>query len=134
MTRREVQESFKVRVLPDTELDAATLRSHTLTLCRTINRELTARAEPEEAPSQPGAKGDFQLLGQVALHLFNTAAAAGLLKVLGSYLLSRPEVEVELERKDGTKMRIKHSDVDRQTSEAVLETLREFLEPEGDDA
>lgn len=127
MTRREVQESLKVRVLPNTALDAATLQSHTLTLCRTINRELPARAEPEEAPSRPGAKGDFQLLGTLAMQLFNTAAAASLIKVLGSYLLSRPEVELELEREDGAKMRLKYSDMDRETSDTVRETLRAFL-------
>jgi hypothetical protein len=104
---------------------------HTLTqdLCRTIGRETDIDARLAGERSQPGMRGDAITIGTILLTVLSSGAAVALINVLKSFFERTKAIEVELQDKDGKKLRIKaenvHSD---QEIERTIGLVRKLFE------
>ena len=108
--------------------DPEQLHAITSDLCNTLNRETDVEAHLPEKMAEAGAKGDPITIGTVVLAFLTTGAAAKLFDVFKSYFERDPKLEIELERKDGERLKIRAEDVG---SDQVLKSLalaHEFLE------
>jgi hypothetical protein len=108
--------------LSSEELNDEDLQELTTDLCKTIINETDIDAELVEGPTQGGNRGEPITLGLIALTFMNTGAAVALFKVLKSYLDRESSLVIDIQREDGTKLRIKTKNMQ---SEQVKDTLSE---------
>ena len=103
------------------------LQTLTFDLCTTLNRETEIQANPEESKALEGAKGDLITLGTLGLTFLTSGSAVALIKVLEMYFARNQSLEVQLERPDGAKFRVKSDNLRTNQVEQTMKLAEEFL-------
>src|SRR5262245_59704841 len=94
--------------------DHDALNELTIAMCRSINNETDSTAElAEEPPTRRGDKGELLTIGSIVLGglLGSGGVVVTLINVLKSYFERGRPIEIELERPDGAKLKIKGENV-----------------------
>src|ERR1051325_11465199 len=109
--------------LVSTELDEQMLQGVAQELCATINEETPATAAIAEQPStgEAGHKGDLVSIGTLVLGLLGSGG------VLKSYMERGCPIEIEMERPDGKKLKIKADNVGADKIDQTMKLAREFF-------
>ncbi|HEY6187450.1 MAG TPA: hypothetical protein VIW80_07220 [Pyrinomonadaceae bacterium] len=116
--------------LVSTELDEQMLQGVAQELCATINEETPATAAIAEQPStgEAGHKGDLVSIGTLVLGLLGSGGVAvSLIGVLKSYMERGRPIEIEMERPDGKKLKIKADNVGADKIDQTMKLAREFF-------
>ena len=114
--------------ITSSDIDAEDLHELTLDLCRTINSESDIKAEPAQSPARRDAKGDMLTIGSIALGLISSGGVVvTLINVLKSYLERGRPIEIELERPDGAKLKIKGDDVKQDQLDRTMKLAQDFF-------
>lgn len=116
--------------LVSTELDDQELQGVAQELCATINEETPASAAIAEQPSagEAGNKGDVVSIGTLVLGLLGSGGVAvSLIGVLKSYMERGRPIEIEMERPDGKKLKIKADNVGDEKIDQTMKLAREFF-------
>ena len=116
--------------LVSNELDEQGLQDMAQDLCATINDETPASASVAEQPSagETGNKGDVVSIGTLILTLLGSGGVAvSLIGVLKSYVERGRPIEIEMERPDGKKLKIKADNVENEKIEQTMKLAREFF-------
>lgn len=74
-------------------------------LARDLAREGIAGG-PVEHPAAPGERGEPVTLGVLALALIKSGAVVALVRCLQAYLAREPSLSVELQRSDGSRLKV----------------------------
>lgn len=112
------------------ELDDQQLQEVARDLCAAINDETPASASvaSSEAASGAGHKGDVVSIGTLILGLLGSGGVAvSLIGVLKSYMERGRPIEIEMERPDGKKLKIKADNVENEKIEQTMKLAREFF-------
>ena len=110
-------------------IDEEDLNELTLDLCRTIRSETDVTAEPAQSPARRDAKGDMLTIGSIVLGLISSGGVVvTLINVLKSYLERGRPIEIELERPDGAKLKIKGDDVKQEQLDRTMKLAQDFFE------
>src|SRR5262249_15752448 len=98
--------------LSSVDLDDETLQELTRQLCRDLTDEAGIAASLGAGPSESGAKGDFELIGQILIKAVGAGGAiAALVGVLKAYVQRKPSLQFEFQKKNGDKLKIKADDL-----------------------
>jgi hypothetical protein len=115
--------------ITSSDIDAEDLNELTLDLCRTITSETDIAAEPAQSPARRDAKGDMLTIGSIVLGLISSGGVVvTLINVLKSYLERGRPIEIELERPDGAKLKIKGDDVKQDQLDRTMKLAQDFFE------
>jgi hypothetical protein len=101
--------------LPDTRIARLT---------RDLERDLNRagiKAEPVEAESSPGERGEPITLGVLALALISSGALKGLVGCLKTYLSREPSLVIKVQHPNGSQVEINSRNVDAADVRAALE-------------
>jgi len=116
--------------ITSSDIDAEDLHELTLDLCRTINSETDITAEPAQSPQhRRGVKGDMLAIGTIVLGglLGSGGVVVTLINVLKSHLERGRPMEIELERPDGAKLKIKGDDVKEDQLDRTMKLAQDFF-------
>jgi hypothetical protein len=116
--------------ITSSDIDAEDLNELTLDLCRTINSETEITAEPAQSPQERrGVKGDMLAIGTIVLGglLGSGGVVVTLINVLKSHLERGRPMEIELERPDGAKLKIKGDDVKEDQLDRTMKLAQDFF-------
>ena len=115
--------------ITSSDIDAEDLNELTLDLCRTINSETDIKAEQAQSPARRDTKGDMLTIGSIVLGLISSGGVVvTLINVLKSYLERGRPIEIELERPDGAKLKIKGNDVKEDQLDRTMKLAQDFFE------
>ena len=109
------------------ELNAEDIHELALDLSRTLEREADISAELAEGPTEAGTKGEPITVGVLILTVLKSSAVASMFSALKSYFERNSTLEMEFERSDGSKLKIKAENVRRDQIERTMESAREFF-------
>ena len=113
--------------LSSADLNREDLHDLAQDLCRTLNEETEIQASIPEGGPKAGSKGDPITLGTLALSFLTGGSAVALIKVLETYFSRKESFEVELERKDGSKMKVRAENLRPEQVERTSKLAREFF-------
>jgi hypothetical protein len=97
-------------------------------LCHTIMRETNIDAKIMESPPQKGAKGEPITLGLLALTFIGGKGVIALFNVIKSYFERVSSLTLELQREDGSKLKINAQNMKSEQIKATLNELEKFIE------
>jgi hypothetical protein len=112
-------------------IDAEDLNKLTIDLCETINSESDITAElARSQDTRRGATGDMLTIGSIVLGglLGSGGVVVTLIGILKSYLERGRPIEIELERPDGAKLKIKGDDVKQDQLDRTMKLAQNFFE------
>ena len=109
------------------ELDDEDVHKLALELSRTLEREADISAGVGEGPDETGTKGEPTTAGLLLLTFLTSGAAVSMFGILKSYFERNSTLEMEFQRKDGCKLRIKAENVRPDQIERTKELAREFF-------
>ena len=110
------------------QLSAELLYEESLQLIHTLQTESDIQAELPQPGTQMGAKGDPVTIGTIALTFISSGAAVALFKIIEAYLSKNSSLDFELEKADGSKLKLNASNLSSDSTNAVLAQLTTFLE------
>jgi hypothetical protein len=115
--------------IASSDLDPEGLNNLTQDLCRTLNSETDLSVSPVEHPEVgAGNKGDIVTVGSIALGLISSGGVVvTLINVLKSYFERGRPIEIELERPDGKKLKLKSENVQQEQIDQTMTLAREFF-------
>jgi len=93
---------------------------------QTLQRETEVQASWPEQAGGAGSKGDPLTVGTLLLSLASSGAAVALINVFKAFFERNSSIEVELQRDDGSKVRIRAENVRGAQLQHTLDTLRDF--------
>jgi hypothetical protein len=101
-------------------------------LTRELSNEISqlrgiALGKPEQLPTSTDARGDLSLVTIIVAAVSSGGALSALIGTISSYLMRDRRTEVELQRPDGSKMRISSQAF---TPKQILEMLHELFSHE----
>jgi hypothetical protein len=115
--------------LSSVDLDDETLQELTRQLCRDLGDEAGIAAELGAEPSEAGAKGDFELIGQILIKALGAGGAiAALVGVLKAYVQRKPSLQFEFQMKGGDKLKIKADDLRADDMTKLVQTIKKAVE------
>jgi hypothetical protein len=115
--------------LSSVDLDDETLQELTRQLCRDLTDEAGIAASPATEPSEAGAKGDFELIGQILIKAVGAGGAiAALVGVLKAYVQRKPSLQFELQMKGGDRLKIKADDLRADDMTKIVQTIKKAVE------
>ena len=103
------------------------LQALALDLCTTLNQETDVNAALPEGDSGPGTKGAEIEIGTVVLTFLSSGSAVALFNVLKSYIERDSSIDMEFEREDGRKLKIRTQNVPTEEMDRNFERAREFF-------
>jgi len=109
------------------ELNAEDIHELALDLSRTLEQEADISAELAEGPTEAGTKGEPITVGLLILTFFTSGAAVSIFGALKSYFERNSTLEMEFQRSDGSKLKIKAENVRPDQIERTMESAREFF-------
>lgn len=109
------------------DLEGEDLQDLARGLCSNLNEETDVSASLEEGPGEPGDKGDPITVGTLILAFVTSGSAVALIQVLKTIFERKPLIEVELEREDGGKLRIRAEHLSPGQMERTLVLWRDFF-------
>lgn len=113
-------------VLSCSSLSPEQLHSLTADLHRTLCRETEIEATWSEQPGGAGSKGDPLTVGTLLLSLASSGAMVALINVFKALFERSSSIEVELQREEGSKVRIRAENLRGDQLQRTLETLHAF--------
>jgi hypothetical protein len=115
--------------LSSVDLDDEALQELTRQLCRDLSDEAGVVASPATEPSEAGAKGDFEIIGQILIKAVGAGGAiAALVGVLNAYVQRKPSLQFEFQKKGGDKLKIKAEDLRADDMTRLVLTIKEAVE------
>lgn len=118
--------------LASDQLSDELLYEESLQLIHTIKSESDIQAALPHLDTQPGAKGDPITIGTIALTFISSGAAVALFKIFEAYLSKNSSLDFELEKADGSKLKLNAANLSSKSTNAVLTQLTAFLEEDND--
>jgi hypothetical protein len=110
------------------DLAAEDLQALTRELSQNLNRETEVNADLPEEAGGPGTRGGaVELVGQILLTALSSGTVAALFNILKSYLERKPSLEMEFQRSDGQKLRVRAEDLDKGQIQQTMKLANEFL-------
>src|SRR6266849_2317983 len=118
---------MKVNILVTSPLhDETFVQKLTQDLSKSLNRQDDIDSELAMAPTRSGSKGDPITIGTLLVTLLGGGGViVSLIGVLKSFFDRSKTIEIELERPDGKKLKLKAPDLDK--TERALEMVNDFL-------
>jgi hypothetical protein len=111
------------------DLDDETLQDLTRQLCRDLGDEAGVAASPALETAEAGAKGDFEIIGQILIKAVGAGGAiAALVGVLKAYVQRKPSLQFEFQRKGGDKLEIKADDLRAEDMTKLVQTIKKAVE------
>ena len=92
-----------------------------------LNREADVSATLPEEPPVEGKKGLEIALGTIAITFLSKVSPVALFNVLRSYVDRDSSIEIEFEREDGRRLRIRAQNFQRDEVDRTFERAREFF-------
>src|SRR5262245_18377623 len=115
--------------LSSADLDEEDMQELTRQLCRDLTGEDGIAAAPAAEPSEAGAKGDLELIGQILIKALGAdAAIAALVGVLKAYVQRKPSLQFEFQNKGGDKLKIKADDLRADDMMKLVQTIKKAVE------
>src|SRR5262245_28658056 len=115
--------------LSSVDFDDEALQELTRQLCRDLSDEADIAASPATEPSEAGAKGDFEIIGQILIKAVGAGGAiAALVGVLNAYLQRNPSLQFEFQKKGGDKLKIKAEDLRADDMTRLVQTIEKAVE------
>jgi hypothetical protein len=115
--------------LSSVDLDDEALQELTRQLCRDLSDEADIAASPATEASEAGAKGDFEIIGQILIKAVGAGGAmAALVGVLNAYVQRKPSLQFEFQKKGGDKLKIKAEDLRADDMTRLVQTIKEAVE------
>ena len=114
--------------LQDPEAEAGQLQAITRDLAQTLDRQLEITASLPEGDSEPGKKGDPQAIGAILLQLAGSGGVIfSLLGILKTWFERKPTLEVELQRADGAKFKVRAESLRHGEFDELRKQITDFL-------
>jgi hypothetical protein len=114
--------------LHDSEVDSGQLQQMTRELAASINRETEIGATFPDAIPKPGQRGDPLAIGTIILQLIGSGGViVSLVGVFKSWFERKPTLEVELQRADGAKFRLRAENLNLREIEDIRQKLDSFM-------
>jgi hypothetical protein len=115
--------------LSSVDLDDEALQELTRQLCRDLGDEAGVAASLAAEPSEAGAKGDFEIIGQILIKAAGAGGAvAALVGVLKAYVQRKPSLQFEFQNKGGDKLKIKADDLRADDMTKLVQTIKKAVE------
>ena len=115
--------------LSSVDLDEEDMQELTRQLCRDLTDEAGIAAALGAEPSEAGAKGDFELIGQILIKAVGAGGAiAALVGVLKAYVQRKPSLQFEFQKKGGDKLKIKADDLRADDMTKLVQTIKKAVE------
>jgi hypothetical protein len=115
--------------LSSVDLDEENMQELTRQLCRDLTDEAGIAAALGAEPSEAGAKGDFELIGQILIKAVGAGGAiAALVGVLKAYVQRKPSLQFEFQMKGGDKLKIKADDLRADDMTKLVQTIKKAVE------
>ena len=116
-------------LLSSVDLDEEDMQELTRQLCRDLTDEAGIAAALGAEPSEAGAKGDFELIGQILIKALGAGGAiAALVGVLKAYVQRKPSLQFEFQMKGGDKLKIKADDLRADDMTKLVQTIKKAVE------
>jgi hypothetical protein len=96
-------------------------------LNKALNEETEIEASPAKGTSAVGDKGDPFTVGAIVVAILGSGGLGALLTSLKGFFDRSSTIEIELERKDGKKMKLKAADLDSDQAKRTLKIANEFF-------
>ena len=109
------------------DLATEDLQNLTHELFCALNEETETTATLPEEPGEGGAKGDPITLGTIVLTALSSGTVVALFNVLRTYFERKPSLEMEFQRSDGQKFKIRSEQLDKSQVEQAMKLAKEFL-------
>jgi hypothetical protein len=114
--------------LQDPETDAHQLLTITRELASTLDRQSGITASLAEGNPQPGKKGDPQAIGAVLLQLASSGGViVSLIGALKTWFERKPTLDVELQRADGARLKLRAENLKSDEFERLRKQLDSFI-------
>jgi hypothetical protein len=115
--------------LSSVDLDEEDMQELTRQLCRDLTDEAGIAVALGAEPSEAGAKGDFELIGQILIKAVGAGGAiAALVGVLKAYVQRKPSLQFEFQMKGGDKLKIKADDLRADDMTKLVQTIKKAVE------
>ena len=115
--------------LSSVDIDDETLQELTRQLCRDLVGEAGITASLGAGPSEAGAKGDFEIIGQILIKALGAGGAiAALVGVLKAYVQRKPSLQFEFQKTGGGKLKIKADDLRADDMTKLVQTIKKAVE------
>jgi Effector Associated Constant Component 1 len=115
--------------LSSVDLDDEDLQELTRQLCRDLGDEAGIAASPAMESAEVGAKGDFEIIGQILIKAVGAGGAiAALVGVLKAYVQRRPSLQFEFQKKGGEKLKIRADDLRADDMTRLVQTIKKAVE------
>ena len=115
--------------LSSVDLDEEDMQELTRQLCRDLEDEAGIAAALGTEPSEAGAKGDFEIIGQILIKALGAGGAiATLVGVLKAYVQRKPSLQFEFQKKGGEKLKIKADDLRADDMTKLVQTIKKAVE------
>jgi hypothetical protein len=115
--------------LSSVDLDEEDMQDLTRQLRRDLTDEAGIAAALVAEPSEAGAKGDFELIGQILIKALGAGGAiAALVGVLKAYVQRKPSLQFEFQMKGGEKLKIKADDLRADDLTKLVQTIKKAVE------
>jgi len=115
--------------LSSVDLDEEDMQELTRQLCRDLTDEAGIAVALAAEPSEAGAKGDFELIGQILIKALGAGGAiAALVGVLKAYVQRKPSLQFEFQNKGGDKLKIKADDLRADDMTKLVQTIKKAVE------
>lgn len=114
--------------LHDLAVEPGQLQQMTRELTNSLNREADINATLPDAIPKPGQRGDALALGTILLQLIGSGGViVSLVGVLKSWFERKPTLELELQRGDGAKFRLRAENLKLGEIEDIRQKLDSFI-------
>ena len=113
--------------LASDSIEAEELQDLTRDLCSLLNEETDVSASQVEGATEAGTRGESIELAVLALAFITSGSAVALFQVFKTILERKPSIEMEFEREDGEKLKIRGEHVSAGQMEKTIALAREFF-------
>lgn len=115
--------------LSSVDLDDEALQELVRQLCRDLRDEAGIDASPDSKPAETGAKGDIEIIGQIAIKAVGAGGAiVALIGVLKAYAQRKPSLQFEFQKKSGDKLKVKADDLRADDMTKLVQTIKKAVE------
>ena len=104
------------------------LQELTHDLCNLVNAETAVSASLVTQPSVRGTRGDPITIGALALAFLTSGSAVALFQVAKTIFERKPTLEMEFEREDGKKLKIRAEQMKAGQIDQTFDMARAFFE------
>ena len=106
--------------LSTSKLDDEDLQTLTRQLCNSIRDETKIQAKLHSKNSLQNTKGEIVTIGTILLAFLTCGSAVALCEVLEVYLIREPSLIIEVERPEGSKVKLTAQNINPDELQAIL--------------